>query len=392
MLTVYSLRRISCLLATCVCLLLSHAVSVSHRALAQQIDIAVTPGGSVQVTARKAASPVEQPGGIVPPAIDLGDGISSGAEPPVPSALNSPASNPPLPAASLPYEHHAWARFTPGAWRTLRTVTEAFDDAQRVISRTETVKTQSLIAVAGQTYSIESVTEAIVAGKKLQGTPQTATYSLLSDETFPVTKITELEPASVSLAGRVIPCKRWSVLLAKPEGPLAETLFYAADYSPYVLRREWSQGRIATGSDNNGDTNRNAGPNASASTETSPTDEIERTEPDRVEMVIRLKSPITIDGATDSRRPGAATLVSSNHVLIRSQRGDESMERFEVRCFEVPGGLISASQTETDSTGKKKRWSTVELVDYGTEPVLELPRDRPLLRLFRRRHRDAPLP
>ncbi|MEM1304277.1 MAG: hypothetical protein AAGG46_05240, partial [Planctomycetota bacterium] len=55
----------------------------------------------------------------------------------------------------------------------------------------------------------------------------------------------------------------------------------------------------------------------------------------------------------------------TSHVSIASQDGVTQTSGFQVRCDAVPGGLVSASSTERNASGRRVRWSTVSLEDYG---------------------------
>lgn len=245
----------------------------------------------------------------------------------------------------LPHQHHDWARFQPGAWRTLQTVTETFDPNGKFIGRSETTQTDTLLEVTADTYTIESSTVVHIGGKKLRGSAQRTTRSLLTDTPVELQAVVALPAANLNLDGRIVPCQRWRLELGAGAQRRLETLYYNADLSPYVLRRE-----------------------ALAADDTSAATEIQSTT-----TVVRVDAPVALD---EGIFPG-------RHVSIDSQTGAHRVARLEVRTDVVPGGMVSASSTERDAAGRRVRWSTTELVDSGQAGDTPAPRQR--WRLFKRR-------
>ncbi|MEM9187183.1 MAG: hypothetical protein AAGB00_11880 [Planctomycetota bacterium] len=248
-------------------------------------------------------------------------------------------------APRLPASEHPWARFAPGAWRTLRTTTESFDTKGKFLGRTETTVTETLIETTADDYAIETVTLLQVGGKRLRGAPQRERRGLLSDSAAPLSDLQSLSPATLEIEGREVVCDRWR--LAFGEGPQRrlETVWRRAGVSPYLLRRE-----------------------AVAADGTAATTTVQS-----VAEVIRCDVPVAVDGGIF---PGC-------HVAVNTLTGTHRMQRLEVRTDAVPGGLVSATSTERDESGRRARWSTIELVEFGQAgetPAAEKRR----WRLFRR--------
>ena len=246
----------------------------------------------------------------------------------------------------LPRGHHAWARFQPGAWRRIKVTSESFDANGRFLSRSETSQTESLVAVDDESYTLELVSVVDVGGKRLRGASQKTTYHLLCDAPANRVTTTRLDEANISLAGAVIPVERWRVQIgtAEEEDRRTEILYYSPDRSPYLLRREAQSG------------------DASESLQST-------------QSVTRVDAPRLLNGG----------IVPTSHITTMTRNGGNQINEFEVQSDGVPGGLVSASSTERDASGRRVRWSTTELEDYGDAPQPASQRRRwsPF-----RRHRD----
>ncbi len=282
-------------------------------------------------------------------------------------ALPAPAFNAPdapAGAIALPTDQHPWARFAPGAWRTVRTISETFDPSGKLLGRTVTTRTQTLTEVTTDTYTLQESSEVTVGGAQLPGPNQMVTLSLLLDQplTQPV-DVQELEIAKVRIAASDIPCRRWEVKWLAAQQPHRDVIWYAAGKSPFILRRE----RSTT--------------NASQ-----PTTEVWRAR--------RLELPLAIGDQL-----GAGW---QQEIDITSPAG--TTQRNGLCSFEAPGGLVAESSIERDPAGNRLRWTVTRLVDFGLSaddsmrakapPTAEAGTDaedtppRPRFRIFGRRSAD----
>jgi hypothetical protein len=245
-----------------------------------------------------------------------------------PPALSSPAigaPDAPAGAIALPTDQHPWARFAPGAWRTVRTISETFDPTGKLLGRTVTTRTQTLTEVTTETYTLQESSEVTVGGAQLPGPNQMVTLSLLLDQ--PLTQratVKELAIAKVRIAGSDIPCRRWEVKWLAAQQPHRDIIWYAAGKSPFVLRRE----RSTT--------------NASQ-----PTTEVWRAR--------RLELPLAIG---DQLAAGW-----QQEIDITSPAG--TTQRNGLCSFEAPGGLVAESSIERDPAGNRLRWTVTRLIDFG---------------------------
>lgn len=240
--------------------------------------------------------------------------------PPAPTLPNAPIECP------LPAEHHPWAKFSTGAWRTLRTVTATFDENQEVLARTETVRTDTLLDKDNETYSIETSTVVEVGGRKLRSGKQTSRHSLISDATSEPPLVTLQPTGDISLGGRTIPCKRWELSFGEGAARTRETVYYSAEVYPYVLRRERS---AADGSE-----------------------ELEST---LTSHVVAVDVPLLMEEVI---WPGC-------QLKINSTAGANVIERLELHSELAPGGLVTSTATERDASGNRVRWIVTELEDFG---------------------------
>lgn len=272
-------------------------------------------------------------------------GSATAGDQPAPS-IGAVDPLPPAPASvTLPAEQHAWARFELGAWRTLRTVTETYDEAGKFLLRSETLHTDKLVEVTDDTYTVETSSIVEVGGKRLRGAAKLREHSLLSAYSNQPPLVTRLAPADIDLGTRTIPCQRWELAIGKASGRQLETVYYSPEFPPYVFRRELS---AADGSNS-----------AQLTTAT--------------ETILAAELPILIDGA----------MVSGHQVQVRTTAGANTTESIEVRTLSVPGGLITAANTERGPSGRRIRWMVTELEEFGQAG--ERPKNRRAWRILQRR-------
>ncbi|QDU88167.1 hypothetical protein Pla175_15380 [Pirellulimonas nuda] len=245
---------------------------------------------------------------------------------------------------TLPRPQHAWARHPVGAYRTLRVVTETFDDSGRFVARTETEQTDRLVGVTAENYTLQTTVKLQVGAARTPGQTEACSYRLLTDSATVVTSQVELEPAELSIEGRTIRCRRFRISTEAGQRTGTETVWYSPDVSPFVLRRDRS---VAETPD-------------STPTEIS-------------ETVTELQMPLLEDDG----------VLETHFVRSVSQRPNGRVDRVEMRGDRVPGGLVSASSVERDADGRRVRWSASEIVDFGSDGKSESAPRR--WRLFHRR-------
>ncbi|WP_146402978.1 hypothetical protein [Pseudobythopirellula maris] len=261
-----------------------------------------------------------------------------------------------LGGVALPPEHHPWARYAPGAWRRLRIINETFDDRGRLTGRSVSLRTERLLAVGAETYTLLSTTHVEVEGKPLPTASQEIELSLLADSPESIASAEILEPASLTVGGQMVPCERWRITANLPRGRWEETVFYAAGHAPYLLKRE----RVLL-----------------ASRPTTPPDESQ----DQADEGENAVSP---QPTVDADHPAQRSWQSVTRTDLPAEIGDKLHESFQVHgettsdslrvltsethCAAAPGGLVSARTVEYDAVGRRTGWTSMQLVALGLDP------------------------
>lgn len=291
------------------------------------------------------------------------------SSPDQPSRTSTPA------LISFPAEHHPWARFEPGAWRTIRITTESFDAAGKFLGRSETTQTDRLIEVNENYFGLETTNVVHVGGKKLRGATQQTNHSLLADSAGELIELTELTQANLKLGERLIPCRRLQLTFDAAGQRRQETVFYSSAVSPYILRREIittaqpTEALTATIKEASATDVSTTLSHGQPTLDDPPLEEISI-------AVVRIDLPVSLD---DELAPGC------NAVVVK-RSGDHQTESLEVWSDVAPGGLVSASTTERDATGRRVRWTSTELVEFGQAGESPESEPRRRWRLFRRRN------
>ena len=130
-----------------------------------------------------------------------------------------------------------------------------------------------------------------------------------------------------------IPCtvQQWET--ARPSEKCLTTLYCSATVSPYVLKRQCVV-RDAEGK--------------SVISETT-------TEVTALDMPVRVKNEIR----------------NGYHLKTVQRNGKGTVTILAVALADVPGGIVSHSLKEVDHSGRLVRRSTLELIDYNTDPEKE---------------------
>lgn len=224
---------------------------------------------------------------------------------------------------------HRWAGFEPGAWRTMRTVSEAFDGDGDFAGRSLTERTERLVAIDDTTYTLQVETVIALAGRSTPGPSETSLYSMLTDRPVDlgIPTVTEGEPASISLGELMAPCRVWQLVEVTPAGREEQTLYVSDEAVPMVLRRE-------------------------SQTVTSDGDLGTR----RVMSITRRRSPALY----------GEQLTEAWHAATETVHDAGSRtERFVIGGADAPGGVFWEAVTEYGASGQKSRWAVSELLASG---------------------------
>ena len=228
---------------------------------------------------------------------------------------------------------HPWGLYEPGAWKIVRVVTETLNERGLVVSTCATDTKTTLIDINddGVTLEIQSCME--VAGKRFQPEPQTVKQGFHGELLGPGLKQNPPTDGAITIEGRKIHCQILRLENIVPNGKTLTTLYYSATVAPYVLKR------VCVTTDPEGKK-----PLAETNVE-----------------AIALNMPLKVQGE------------NCNGIKMKTvhQNASGTVTTWADVLMEVPGGVVGNHSKELDQTGRLVRRSTLELIDYGTEPERE---------------------
>ncbi len=228
-----------------------------------------------------------------------------------------------------PPQIHPWGQFEPGAWKLVRVVTESFNEQGAAAGTNTSDYKTTLLDNDDDGVTLEMRVCVEVAGKRFDGEPQTIKQNYYGEQQSPGMIIKEPAAGQVTIDERKIPCQVRQIESSNQNGKTTTTI-YLTTAPPYVLKRE----SVTTDPE---------GKNILSETNVS---------------VQALDMPCKILGAMRS-----AAYVKT---LQKTPKG--TIYTLAVVCPDIPGGIVSNSSKELDSSGRLIRRSTLELVDYNTEP------------------------
>lgn len=230
---------------------------------------------------------------------------------------------------SVPREHHAWARFQPGAWKKVRVTTETLNAEGEVTSQSSTDTTTLLEGVADDCYSLQVEVRAEVAGKRFEAEPQFVARGYCGEAEGQSAMFRNVSTATAVIEGKRIPCKVYEYQIDSETSKRTTKVYYSDQFAPYVLRKQ------------------------TVATDTSGNMVLYET----VEEVVAVQMPCKVKGE----------IVSSWHVNTTTHTPKGTTVTKAIHCAEVPGEVIAHTSKELDAAGRTLRRSTLELVDYGLE-------------------------
>ncbi len=225
---------------------------------------------------------------------------------------------------------HPWGLFNPGAWKTVRVVTETLNEQGQVVS-TSTTDTKTILVDLdndGVTLEIQACIE--VAGKRFRAEPQTVKQGFHGELVGPNLRVNGPTDAEMTIEGQKIPCKLQQLESVVSNGKTVTKIYYSTTVAPYILKRE----SVTTDLD---------GKNVLSQT--------------TVE-VTALNMPVVVLGDMKN--------VSQVKTVHNSASG--TVTTWADVLPEVPGGVVGNSSKETDKTGRLVRRSTLKLIDYSEDP------------------------
>ncbi len=247
-------------------------------------------------------------------------------------------------AETLPREHHAWGRFSPGAWQKARITSETLDDAGQVIRTTITDTKTTLLSADHQFYTLKVESTVEVLGKRIEAAPQIIkrTYDDLPYDQTAATRIAE--QVDVAVDNRQFQCAVLETVAKTAVQTVTARTYYCRLAKPFALRRDVTV--MQTGG-------------ASPSSESSM-------------YVIAMDMPHKVLGET----------YSASHIKTVYRQNGSTMITVSVQVLDVPGGTVAHSSKEVNSSGQLIRRSTLELLESGADEQVEVKANAdPMLRM-----------
>jgi len=251
--------------------------------------------------------------------------------------------------AGLPAKLHPWGQFQPGSRTVVRVTTETYNEQDQVVGTSVIDTTSTLVGVdkEGVTLEIDSCVE--VVGKRFDGKPQTIKQGFHGEQTSPNVKVLDPSDGQVVVDDQKIPCKVQQVECSGPNGKIVTRIYYSTTIAPYVFKREssttGSEGRVS----------------------------------DSTMEVTSLEMPWSVLGELMG--------VFNVKTIRRSAKG--TVTTLEMISPEVPGGVVSRSSREFDTSGRIVHRSVLELTEYSTGPGQDHNRSGRTPRRARRQQKPA---
>jgi hypothetical protein len=225
---------------------------------------------------------------------------------------------------------HPWGLFDPGAWKTVRVVTETLDERGQVVSTSTTDSKTTLVDIDNSAVTLEIQACVEVAGKRFEAESQTVKQGFHGELVGPNLTLKEPINGEVVIEGRKIPCKVQELESAAPNGKTVTTIYYSVTVAPYILKRE------------------------SVTTDAESKNVLSETS---VEVIL-LSMPLRLRGE----------IKSGIKVRTVHKNTNGTVTTLADVLPKVPGGVVASSSKEIDKAGHLVRRSTLELSDYSTDP------------------------
>ncbi len=234
-------------------------------------------------------------------------------------------------AQSLPWSptsvSHAWAKFGPRTWKTVRVVTQAYDTTGKLEQVSTSIIRTRVTRVTRRGVGLCISTRVQIAGDELPAAPKLITSPFSKDS-----------PGFRRVGKKLITigmCDYETLVyqsIVEEEGTRrTDTVYYSDKTTPGVLKREMISREVATN-------------------ETISTTAITVTELAKTRSILGA-SKKTWTVATVMKRGGRTTIST------------------EINCGDVPGALVSRTTEERDSDGRILRRTKLDLTGFGVGRV-----------------------
>jgi hypothetical protein len=229
----------------------------------------------------------------------------------------------------LPPQLNPWCMFEPGAWKTVRVVTENFNEQGAVSGISTSENKTTLLDEDEQCVTLEVKVTVEVAGKRFNNEPQTIKQCLHGEQPTASLKLKDPTTGQVTIDDRKIPCQIRQIESSTANSKTTITVYYTTNVPPYLLKRD-SLTTDLEGKNILNETNL---------------------------LVQALEMPCRILGV----------MHSTAYVKTVQKTPKGTSFTLAVVCPEIPGGIVSHSSKEHDPSGRLVRRSTLELIDFDAE-------------------------
>jgi hypothetical protein len=224
----------------------------------------------------------------------------------------------------IPREAHPWARFMPGAWRSVETETEIYRDG-KLLEKTQSATVTAILNRDDANCCLEIATRSLVSTSDVTAPREV----ILPIDPEGDNEVKELKPEVITVDGKRRPVEVRQAKLTEKTGEKVMTVHLDSKSMPSVLRRETKIIDAKKGE-----------PTAVTKTE-----------------VVSIDVPRLVAG---ENRQTWQVRTTHEHPAGR-------VETTEYLCAEVPGEMVYQESQEYDSAGKLLRRSTVELKEFGQD-------------------------
>jgi hypothetical protein len=230
----------------------------------------------------------------------------------------------------LPPQIHPWGQFEPGSWKLVRVVTESFNEKGTVTGTNISDSRTTLLDADDDGVTLEMRVCVEMAGKRFDSEPQTIKQNYFGELQSTALKLKDPAAGQVTIEDRKIPCQIREIESSNTNGKTVTTIYYSTAVPPYILKRE----SVTTDLE---------GKNILSETNVS---------------VQALEMPCKISGI----------MRSAAYVKIVQKTTKGMICTLAFISPDIPGGVVSHSSKELDSSGRLVRRSTLELVDFNANP------------------------
>jgi len=225
----------------------------------------------------------------------------------------------------IPRHHHPWGRFSSGAWKKVKVITETFENGELASTSTKET-TATLIEVDEDEYVLRVEVVVEVAGKRFTADPKIVRQGFFGGRRGDGRTISKIGIETLTINNRSIPTEIRQIVIKDEHTQRVTAFNYSADVAPHVMKRETVTKSL----------------DGKATINSTKLD------------VLAIEMPYKV----------LADIHSTCVVRTVSKTNKSTAVTIEIQSNSIPGGVVSHTAKEVDENGKIARRSTLELLDY----------------------------